>query len=53
MCIRDSLTLFIKDGSSFDLDGAKDGSITDPAAIFSTTTTEPQHGSSSLSLIHI
>ena len=41
------LTLFIKDGSSFDLDGAKDGSITDPAAIFSTTTTEPQHGSSS------
>ena len=41
------LTLFIKDGSSFDLDGAEDGSITDPAAIFSTTTTEPQHGSSS------
>ena len=41
------LTLFIKDGNSFDLDGAKDGSITDPAAIFSTTTTEPQHGSSS------
>ena len=41
------LTLFIKDGSSFDLDGAENGSITDPAAIFSTTTTEPQHGSSS------
>ena len=41
------LTLFIKDGNSFDLDGAENGSITDPAAIFSTTTTEPQHGSSS------
>ena len=41
------LTLFIKDGSNFDLDGAENGSITDPAAIFSTTTTEPQHGSSS------
>ena len=41
------LTLFIKDGSEFDLDGAENGSITDPAAIFSTTTTEPQHGSSS------
>ncbi|MCQ4815853.1 hypothetical protein NE630_15610, partial [Cloacibacillus evryensis] len=35
------LTLFIKDGNSFDLDGAENGSITDPAAIFSTTTTEP------------
>lgn len=41
------LTLFIKDGGSFGLDGEENSSITDPAALFSTTKTDPHRGGSS------